>query len=736
MNTVASDQQCLADFVKYLHKYKIQDEYCTHNQHAFRAFQGKGAEGIARMSRILKTFVTYVEYEQVNGKNGTRYRWRTTEFMADHPDQFGDRKILEYSSLEQMVAACKDELKAAYREVQRNSHSGDRIESIRVGINRTLYACYLKVEMDDEPQFKEGTPCYILANKRRYGAHVVDYDVTNQCVYLSSELELHLIKTKRWSLITDASWLLQNMIDVLNNCISSPPTSSSPLLGFLEGKVQQQRVNFPASIWNGKMNQSQRDACQKSLHNNICLIWGPPGTGKSYTLSHIILSLLRVSGKTLICCISNAALDSLIKAFLKIYDAYRTLHPYSIPEGSFVRLGISRDDTVLSSKLFYPDDGKLDRFREQIKQLKVRLKTTKLTTDQLAIKDELNDLYLEVKIYNQKRIDGARVIFSTAAQYTAMSVDKSNDYAESTENFGITLRDGSFENIVLDEISMMHPPQFVALCRNVSTRIVAAGDFRQLGPIHLSTSSLALRWLKKDIFDFGRLFDRNHDIQDKPYLAQLLEQMRSHEKICKLINGVFYRGRLQSKAVPPPETDDALSTLPYKNRPVTFIDLAGKEGHGVRRSPKGSRFNKYSAQVTASIAVEAILNHTHISVGIITPYRAQVNQIKKQLMIRLGSVKEQIDRIKIGTIHAFQGDEADVIIYDIVDTLDTKIGRLYQDEVGERLLNVAISRAKRKLIVVGDIDNLHSGKGHSLISPRVLHITNAISKYRVPYEVT
>ena len=122
--------------------------------------------------------------------------------------------------------------------------------------------------------------------------------------------------------------------------------------------------------------------------------------------------------------------------------------------------------------------------------------------------------------------------------------------------------------------------------------------------------------------------------------------------------------------------------------------------------------------------------------GIIAPYRAQVTLIRRLLRER-GPEKDQARRIRLGTVHAFQGSEADVIIWDLVETRDHKIGRLYHKDAGDRLSNVAISRAQGKLILVGDPEAFFLAPGQESVgklrgiftlnflreSPRVIRAT-------------
>ena len=87
-----------------------------------------------------------------------------------------------------------------------------------------------------------------------------------------------------------------------------------------------------------------------------------------------------------------------------------------------------------------------------------------------------------------------------------------------------------------------------------------------------------------------------------------------------------------------------------------------------------------------------------VRVGLITPYNGQVALLKRHLK----SIDDDAvrNRIQVGTIHPFQGSERDVIIWDLVETADLDLGRLFRDNAGKRLVNVAVSRARGKLVVV------------------------------------
>jgi superfamily I DNA and/or RNA helicase len=113
-----------------------------------------------------------------------------------------------------------------------------------------------------------------------------------------------------------------------------------------------------------------------------------------------------------------------------------------------------------------------------------------------------------------------------------------------------------------------------------------------------------------------------------------------------------------------------------------------------------------------------LIEHPQLNIGVVTPYRGQVAVIKRLLEARGISLPNR-NRVTIGTIHAFQGSESDVFIWDLVDTRDDTIGRLYHSDSGERLGNVAVSRAKGKLVVVGDENAFFEAKGSEKIGKKL-----------------
>ena len=131
----------------------------------------------------------------------------------------------------------------------------------------------------------------------------------------------------------------------------------------------------------------------------------------------------------------------------------------------------------------------------------------------------------------------------------------------------------------------------------------------------------------------------------------------------------------------------------------------------MEQTANGSRVNHASALIAATLATTYVKFDPDVKVGLITPYRAQVASVKR-LIKDMNLLTSQSERVMIGTVHAFQGAEADIIICDLVDSRQHPIGKLYRGDTGNRLVNVAISRAQGKLVLIGDPETFLNGPGY------------------------
>lgn len=262
--------------------------------------------------------------------------------------------------------------------------------------------------------------------------------------------------------------------------------------------------------------------------------------------------------------------------------------------------------------------------------------------------------------------------------------------------------------VLVDEAGTTLTPYILALAMLARERIVIAGDHRQLSAVKddFMDSESTSAW--ETIYRSLRI-----DEDENPVAEGLLEMLRTQSRmdheIASFISSTFYGGQLDSSEQIREEKMEGNMASLFSNG-MSGIDISFI---GTRHETRdGSHMNLFSAYLSASIAIRLCSDNRQCTVGIASTYRAQ-----SELMDAIldDSCTAQIRmRIKSSTVHSFQGSEQDIIIFDTVDTLtsddEQTLGALYRDtqlagnDTGEtdRLINVAVSRAKSKFILVTD----------------------------------
>ena len=265
----------------------------------------------------------------------------------------------------------------------------------------------------------------------------------------------------------------------------------------------------------------------------------------------------------------------------------------------------------------------------------------------------------------------------------------------------------NFDLVVLDEASMIPLPFVYLLAGMAQKQVVVTGDFRQLPAVAVSDAPIVAQWFSRDIFDYAGIVELIDQRKQHPSLAVLSTQFRSVKTLCTLVNNRFYGGMLQSVREERQEQEARKSTF-LGSSPVVTVDISAVAPWtgNVNRS----KWNLASALVVRKIA---LLLHTtqqlsdEHDLGIITPYRPQAELITSLLE------EYDIDHFaSVGTVHSFQGAERSTVILDLTDAPPNKVGNFVGAtslrDVGARLLNVALSRAKDRLIIVGNYGYLRS----------------------------
>lgn len=292
-------------------------------------------------------------------------------------------------------------------------------------------------------------------------------------------------------------------------------------------------------------------------------------------------------------------------------------------------------------------------------------------------------------------------------------------YAERAQLIGTTISCATvdpifdskqFDLVMFDEVSMAYVPQVIAAAALSKGKFLCVGDFRQLAPISQCPDS---QLLKKDIFSYLKIIDGTGHMYWHPWLVMLNEQRRMHPDIAGFSNKYIYKRLLQNHKSVEDSRNAIVQAFPLPGDAMNLIDIAGTYC-AADKNTDGSRFNILSAIIAFSTAVCAS-QQTVENVGIITPYAAQTRLIRA--MLKDYTTRKE-SRISCATVHQFQGSESDIIMFDAVESYPkSAVGYLMGKDPDNiaRLINVAVTRAKGKLITVANDkfwDNLYTGTNH------------------------
>lgn len=272
-----------------------------------------------------------------------------------------------------------------------------------------------------------------------------------------------------------------------------------------------------------------------------------------------------------------------------------------------------------------------------------------------------------------------------------------------------------FDVVIIEEATMLTLPLAIYVAGLARQQVVITGDYRQLPAIVSAKDPTSHRWMATDLFTLsGHGYS---PVGSKPRLPMemLNVQRRMDAPICDLINGTFYDNKLKTKV----DLDTSVYPAPLAHQ-LTVIDTSGEIPFVRCKANTFSRYALLNAHVIRNFCIQ--LKRDGIdpkNIKVMSPYNAQVDVLQKV-------IGDLIPAIEIGTVHRFQGQEADIVIFDICDSHGLPyLSRFVQsDDIsqdGARLLNVAVSRAKRRLVVVGNLPYLEKHLTEGAVLRDILH---------------
>jgi hypothetical protein len=643
----------------------------------------------------------------------------------------------------------------------------------------------------------------------------------------------------RVTLSVDSSWLIEQMLqNLIEQMEGRKRFNASSALSAI-GKSTNLEKCDPVALHSEKLNFNQQVAIEAATTWSPGFIWGPPGTGKTHALGHLVGELVERNERVLLASNTNVAVDT------ALLTTVRTLisHP-KIKDGLIVRLGpIQRADVDAEIGEFVdiarivkrtskPLLSKKESAQVEQKQIEEKAKViqekfekysahqpllskiqnlqesnsrnlkdivfldeelAKLRSDIMNIDEKLNqgqskgkfarllDFEMSMKSLNKNRnskvaeiadADSRRASMIKRGKSLQRDLDQLQDKlpeflksTKSTSNFDPLNKElsdlrkrwtelqvlvvscneqmakisseilrnasavfttayrtqsksfdeaGEFHASIVDEASMLPLPLAWIVAGKGNKRFVAAGDFRQIPPIIQSREQKVEEWYKRSVFDCNDIPTQVESRGEVKNLGMLNMQYRMPQAISDLVSNFAY----------PEHGLVCMSEDPggskFSEFPIVLFD-SSKTGAVVEKIESSRANSKHvqgvEAVVTKLIESGEVTYENLISkISIIAPYRPQTKRIINALS---NSIGEDVAKRIVTTVHRMQGNEREFIVLDLVDAPPENIGLIFRGnhlrDQGPRLLNVAISRPRKQLIVIASFEHVsgRASTGHS-----------------------
>lgn len=451
------------------------------------------------------------------------------------------------------------------------------------------------------------------------------------------------------------------------------------------------------------LNPSQQEAIRFSLAaQDLAIIHGPPGTGKTTTVVELICRAVARGERVLACAPSNTAVDNLLRQLAAAgCPVVRLGHPARVDE--------QLHDLTLDAQVATHEA--MGVVREMLREAEMLMRRAGRFTrarpapgEKRALRQDARRLRTDARLLEQQAVesvlDRAEVVCAT------------NTFPEEL------LGDRRFDLVVIDEACQSTEAAcWIPILRG--DRLVLAGDHCQLPPTVLSAQAardgMATSLLERLVAQLGEAVTRQLDVQ-----------YRMHTQIMAFSSSQFYSGRLKAHESVAEHllpglagVDGQCALEPLLGEPVTFLDTAGA-GWDEEREPEGeSRRNVQEAELILQKARR--LREAGVlprDIAVITPYAAQVRYLRE---------RTEWDELEIDTVDGFQGREKEAVLISCVrSNAKGEIGFLSDT----RRMNVALTRARRKLLVVGDSATIG---GHSFYAA-LLEYFESIGAYHTVWE--
>lgn len=426
------------------------------------------------------------------------------------------------------------------------------------------------------------------------------------------------------------------------------------------------------------LNEVQQIAVDKILSaTDLAIVHGPPGTGKTTTLVQAIKALIKQDHQQiLVVAPSNTAVDLLSE---KLADEGLNVLRVGNPARVSERLTALTLDSKMSEHSSMKEMKNLKKQANEYKNLAHKYKRNFGKAEQeqrKALFSEAHKIMKEVGNTEQYIIDD----LVTKAQVITATLVGSNHY---------TVRNRHFHTVVIDEAGQaLEPACWIPVLK--AKKVIFAGDHCQLSPT-VKSNVAARNGLSTTLLE--------KCVALHPEAVVLLEeQYRMNEQIMGYSSRIFYEDKMKAHA------SVATRVLMEGEEPVEFVDTAGcgfeekLEGTSTTNPEEGVFLMKHLTQLVNRVKDSGVALADFPTIAVISPYKQQV-YLLKELLLNAPELMVYADKIAVNTIDSFQGQERDIIYIGLTRSNGEGVIGFLADV---RRMNVAITRAKKKLVVIGD----------------------------------
>lgn len=351
--------------VRFWRQRKDPTEALTPQEIAFHVF-GKGSS--SNVTKVLHGLWEFVSYFQPPSTNGKKWRVNWTKVHADYPNLF-DTSSKPTGPLEGMIVALDDEIRAVKKDLDEHPVWAQISSDLGMaGEGSFLYEAWIDLPSDSELPIPEGVGIWLhwprAAERALIEATLLNYDPLNCRIIFEVEMPLPArSRTDRFRILPRVDELLKAVKGKLTTLGVRPNALSWRLLS---GNLHPTSIPWSEPIDSNDLDGPQLDVVQRCLRRDISFVWGPPGTGKTYTLGKLIATAATGGQRVIATSIANVAVDQLASQVIRVLESAGSKGLGLLNGSQVIRFGHPRLPEVTKEPRLFPHREEVQALRREL----------------------------------------------------------------------------------------------------------------------------------------------------------------------------------------------------------------------------------------------------------------------------------------------------------------------------------------------------------------------------------